>query len=323
VNDDSGTLNSRLRFVVPDDGIVILAASSCCDEQFTGAGFSSGSYELSVFPAPPDIGSIAGRVVDAVTGEPLPGNSPPFAVVELYRCEGGECLEFVDAQGTDDEGRFRFETDFDGGPLPVGTYQVRAFAEEFEEAATEPFDVAEGEDVDVGDIALGPAPISFSDIQPCEDLLPQGDTCSYSVTIRNNTDALLEGLAWSPVDGFGLGSSLNFTLFEASTAADSRQAVRARVHVDPLGDQTVQFQFDVPPFVLGATFCPQLFVGVKPDPLVITVRERFRLFCITGTDTGFELMSESESRTISKSLHGSPEALRRAPLAKPDQQPAD
>jgi hypothetical protein len=61
---------------------------------------------------------------------------------------------------------------------------------------------------------------------------------------------------------------------------------------------------------------------VEPDPLVITVRERF-LFCITGTETGFEVMSESESRTMSKSLHGSPEALRRAPLAKPDQQPVD
>jgi hypothetical protein len=321
-NDDAGTLNARLRFVVPDDGIVILAATSCCDEQFTGAGDSNGSYALTVAPAPPAIGSIAGRVIDAVTGAPLPGNSPPFASVVLLRCEGDECLEFVDEQSTDDEGRFRFERDFDDGPLPVGTYQVIASAEEFEEEATEPFDVAEGEDVDLGDIALGPAPISFSDIQPCEDLRPQGDTCSYSVTVRNNTDALLEGLAWSPVDGFDLGSSLPFTLFEASTAGDSRQAVRARVHVDPLGQQTVQFQFDVPPFVLGATFCPRLFLGVKPDPLVIPVRERF-LFCITGTETGFEVMSESESRTMSKSLHGSPEIVRRAPVAKPDAQTAD
>jgi len=319
-NDDTGTLNSRLLFVVPADGVVILAATSCCDDQFTGAGFSSGTYELTVSPAPPVIGSIAGRVIDAITGEPLPGNSPPFAFVDLLRCDGFDCFEVVNSQNTDDEGRFRFERDFSDQPLPVGTYQVRAFANEFEENATAPFDVAEGEDFDVGDIPLAPPPISFSDIQPCEDLLPQGDTCRYSVTVRNNTNAPIEGLAWSPVDGFGLGSSLTFTLFEASTASGSRQAVRARVAVGPSGDQALQFQFGVPPFVVGATFCPRVFLGVNPDPLVITVREAF-LFCITGGSTGFEVMSESESQKIFRSLSGRTEMLRKVPAAKPVQQP--
>jgi hypothetical protein len=314
-NDDTGTFNSRLQFVVPADGVVILAATSCCDDQFTGAGDSSGSYELTVSPAPPAIGSIAGRVVDANTGEPLPGNSPPFAFVDLLRCDGVDCFEVVASQNTDDEGGFRFEGDFADEPLPAGTYQVRAFATEFQEEATEPFDVDEGEDFDVGDIALGPPPIAFSDIQPCEDLLPQGDTCRYSVTVRNNTNAPVEGLAWSPVNGFGLGSSLTFTLFEASTAGGSRQAVRARVDVDPAGDQALHFQFDVPPFVVGATFCPGAFLGVNPNPLVITVRETF-LFCITGSDTGFEVMSESESQKIFKSLSGRSETLRRLPAAK-------
>ena len=322
LNDDTGTLNSRLHFVVPADGVVILAASSCCDEQFVGAGFSSGTYELTVSPAPPAIGSIAGRVTDAITGEPLPGDSPPFAFVELLRCDGTDCLESVNIQSTDDEGRFLFMRDFFDNPLPVGTYQVRAFADQFEESATAPFDVAEGEDFDVGDIPLAPPPISVSDIQPCEDLLPQGGACRYSVTVRNNTNAPLRGLAWSPVEGFELGSRLTFTLFEASTAGGSQGAIRARVAVGPFGDQAIRFRFRVPSFAVGATFCARIFLGVNPNPLVNTVSEAF-LFCITGGSTGFEVMSETESQKLFRSPSGRTEMLRKFRAAKPLQQPTN
>lgn len=302
-NDDSGgTLNSRLRFDVPPDGVLVLAAASFPDFDFTGAGGSSGTYQLTVAQAPPSIGSISGRVVDALTGEPLPGNEPPFAFVELLRCEDDTCFA-VNAQNVDGEGRFRFEQDFEGQPLPVGTYQVRAFANEYEQAETDRFEVAEGEDFDVGDIPLQPPEISFSNIQPCENLLPQGDVCHYSVTLRNNTNAKIRGLAWSIVDGSGLGSSLGFTQFEASARDGTRQAVRERLDVAPLGEQVLEFQFDVPSFVVGATFCTRVFVGLNPRPLVITIRESF-LFCITGGDTGFQVMSEIESQKMFQSLSG-------------------
>jgi hypothetical protein len=302
-NDDfGGTLNSRLRFDVPPDGVFVLAATGFPDFDFTGSGGSSGTYQLTIFPPPPSIGSISGRIVDAVTGEPLPGNEPPFASAELLRCEDDVCSA-VNSQNVDGEGRFRFEQDFNGEPLSVGTYLVRAFANEFEQAETDPFEVAEGEDVDLGDIPLQPPDILFSDIQPCEDLLPQGDTCHYSATLRNNTNATVRGLAWSIVDGSGLASSLTFTQFEASTRDGSRQAVRERLSVGPLGEATLEFQFDVPAFVIGAQFCTRAFVGVDPSPLVMTVRESF-LFCIIGSATGFELMSESESQKIFQSLSG-------------------
>jgi hypothetical protein len=310
VNDDSGgTLNSRLRFEVPPDGVFILAGTSFADFDFTGAGGSSGTYLLTIAPAPPSIGSISGRIVDALTGDPLPGNEPPFAFAELLRCDGGGCFEFVNSQNADAEGRFRFELDFNGEPLPVGTYQVVAFANEFESAATDPFEVGEGEDVDLGDIPLQPPEISVSNIQPCDDLLPQGDVCRYSFQVNNNTNAPIRGLAWSIVDGSSLGSRLGFTTFEASTRSGSAQAVRERLHVAALGEQVLQFQFDVPPFVFGATFCTRVLAGVDPRPLVITVRESF-LFCITGGDSGFEVMSESESQKMFQSLSGKSRNLR-------------
>jgi hypothetical protein len=295
-DDDSGVgLNSRLRFDVPPDGVFILEATSFPDS-------GPGTYLLTISPPPPSIGSISGRIVDALTGEPLPGNEPPFAFAQLLLCEGDFC-EFVNSQNADAEGRFRFELDFNGEPLPVGTYQVVASANEFESAATDPFEVGEGEDFDVGDIPLQPFPISFSDIQPCEDLLPQGDTCQYSFRVTNNTDAPIGGLAWSLVDGFGLLSDLGFTTFEASTRGGSGAAVRERLTLQPGAEATLEFQFDVPAFVLGAEFCTRAFIGVNPSPLVTTVRESF-LFCIIGRDTAFEVMSESESQKVFRSLSG-------------------
>jgi hypothetical protein len=298
-NDDGGQgVNARLLFEVPDDGVVILAASAFDDFNFLGKGFVSGSYGLSIAPAPPPIGSIVGRVIDATTGEPLP------AFVLLLRCdEFGECEEEVAEQNTDDEGRFRFERDFDGQPLPAGTYQVVAFADDFEDETTEPFDVGGGEDLDVGDIALSPAPFVFSNIVPCEDLLPQGDTCRYSVTLRNNTDAPFDGLAWSLVDGFDLPSSLGVTFFEASIVRGSRMAVRAPVSLRPFGEQTLYFRFDVPAFALGTEFCATVFLGVDPEPLVTTVGEDF-LFCISGTEDGFEVQSAAETQKAASSLRG-------------------
>jgi hypothetical protein len=146
-NDDSGAgQNSRLRFTVPADGVFVLAASSCCDNQFTGAGSDSGTYELTTSPAPPSIGSIAGRIVDALTGQPLPGNAPPFAFVGLLPCNGDDCFEVVNSQDTDGQGQFRFDRDFEGELLPVGTYQVSVSANEFQQAQTDPFEVGEGKD---------------------------------------------------------------------------------------------------------------------------------------------------------------------------------
>jgi len=52
-NDDvQPSFNSRLLSEVPADGIVILAASAFNDFNFLGKGVVSGSYGLSVAPAP-------------------------------------------------------------------------------------------------------------------------------------------------------------------------------------------------------------------------------------------------------------------------------
>jgi hypothetical protein len=90
LNDDFGTLNSRLVLSIPANGVFILAATSFPDFGFLGGGV--GTYQLSITPFAA-IGSISGRVVDAVTGDPLPGDTDAFAFVQLLRCEDVGCFE--------------------------------------------------------------------------------------------------------------------------------------------------------------------------------------------------------------------------------------
>jgi hypothetical protein len=290
-NDDSeGTLNARLLVVIPSDGVVVLAATSHPDFGFTGIGSGGGTYQLTVTPFLAI--SISGRVVDADTGTPLPGDTFPFAVVELRRCsEELGCDISVAAQPTDSEGRFQFSLDFNGLPLDAGTYQVIAFAGDYRGGKTARFEVGEGEDRDIGDIPLQSLfLVAFSDIQPCEDLPPEGGQCRYSVRVTNRQSVPLQGAAWSLVEGFDLGSPVNFTRFQPQSPHS--------LTLDPEESSVVQFDFQVPSTVReGAFICTQVFVGQGDSPFFATVGRR-DLFCISKGMTGFLVMSEEEVKEL-------------------------
>jgi hypothetical protein len=236
------------------------------------------------------IGSISGQVVDAVTGVPLPGNTFPFVSVELRRCE-----EFggfgVASQSADNAGRYQFSVDFNGFPLEVGTYQVVAFANEYSEGQTEPVEVGEGEDRDVGDILLQPFPIQFSDIRPCGDVPLEGGKCRYSVRVSNRQSVPFQGAAWSLVESFDLGSFTGFTRFQTQHPH--------RIILGPEESRVVHFAFQVPSGVRnGATICTQVFVGQGESPFFDTVGQR-DLFCIFKGATGeFSAMSEEEVKAL-------------------------
>ncbi len=154
VNDDSVGLNSRLIFPVPADGVIVLGVTVCCDIDFVGGGVGTYRLSLSQLAA---IGSIGGRIVDGNTGEALPGFDFPFATAQLLRCDPVlGCFEFVNFQQADNEGRFLFTTDQLGNPLSAGAYQVLASASGYENLSSEQFEVAEGENFELGDLPLTP-----------------------------------------------------------------------------------------------------------------------------------------------------------------------
>lgn len=247
-----------------------------------------GTYRLTLTPSQL-IGSISGRVVDALTGAPLPGDTDPFAFVELRRCEEFQC-DFVSGVSADSAGRYQFSVGFSGQPLEVGTYQVAAFADQYPSGQSEPFAVGEGEDRDVGDLRLQPNPIQFSNVVPCADIPPAGGRCRYSVTVRNGADRLKTGLAWSVVDGFGIGSFIGFTQFQAKQTH--------RLNLKTGESRIVNFDFKVPSSVADfAGICAVVRVGADPvEPSFQVIGDRF-LFCIQKQPSGeFSVMPEKEAR---------------------------
>jgi hypothetical protein len=288
-NDDWQSSNSHLEIILPEDGILILGATAFPDFGFTGGG--SGSYEMTVAPVQV-IGSIRGRVTDAISGVPLPGDVEPFAFVHLLQCEDFGCVE-INAQATDSEGRFLFESDANGVPLRVGNYQVIASGNQYQIHQTDGFAVGEGENYDAGGIALTSFPVRFSDIKPC--VVPTtGGVCDFSVRVTNGLSARLSGKAWSIVNGSGIGSFTDFTVFQT--------AIPRELKLDPGKTSILRFRFRVSGSVAdGATICTQVFVGQGKDAYFHTVGTG-QLFCLAKGPGGITLLSDREAREAFREL---------------------
>jgi hypothetical protein len=414
VNDDSGSVNSRLFITIPPDGVFIVGATSCCDHTFQGNPGVSGSYQVTITPVT-FASSIQGQVVDAITGEPLPGFGFPFTVVSLFRCTGGLCEEHVAAQNADFDGRFQFVSSGPNRvPLLAGTYQLRVFANTYVEAQVGPFEIGEGEDVflgdvplnrppapegvtgriidavsgtplagmdspfasvelrrcddsgsncfqfvnfqrpdaqgrfrferdfvgapllvgtyklllsaseyepgetapffleideleDLGDVPLMPFPISFSQVSPCGDLSPDGGLCRFSVRINNRLNEPVDGAAWSLVQASGIGTLTDFTMFQLDTVH--------RMTIPAGRSRLALFGFEVPGTIRnGSNLCVEMYFGRdRRRPFFNTVGRQF-LFCIQKGLTGqLTVLSEKESRRLIRERE---KAARPSPMRK-------
>jgi hypothetical protein len=288
----------RIRTVVtvPDDGQLVVAATSWYDYDFTGRGSYSGTYQLS---AAIPIGSIRGRLIDSASGNPIPGESKPFGSVELQRCTP-QCNS-IGSLTPNALGEFEFA----GGNFEMlaGLYQLSARANEYETFTGEVFEVEGGENFDAGDLKLVPPPILFEAGRPCR-VLPQGGVCTYSVRIVNNTDEPLEGVAWSLVTGdFPNVRGLSF---EATSGSPSDTIVRRpTVSVPPLSSEELDFRFALPSFAPnGTNLCITLNLGLNPSPLGNPARGDGNLFCVTKGPRGFRLLDERESHSAFRQLRG-------------------
>ncbi|NHN35742.1 hypothetical protein G8764_00360 [Pseudomaricurvus alcaniphilus] len=154
INDDGGSgLNSRFSFNLPDDGVFVLGVTTCCDSGFIGGG--QGSYTLTVDELL-TITSIDGRLVNANSGEPLPGAELPYALAHLLRCNGEVCDELIGSQQVGTGGEFSFQSDQFGNPLAATTYQIQAVAFGYENFTSAPFATLPEVVNSVGDLGLLP-----------------------------------------------------------------------------------------------------------------------------------------------------------------------
>lgn len=301
IDDDGGIgWNSRLFFVVPDDGVVILAASSYADFGFTGNGFSAGSYQLGIASAPPLIEAISGRLVDARDGQPITGADPYFAWVTLVRCEAGECEE-VAGEVPDAQGRFTFNGAALG--LRVGQYLIAAVAEGYNEGRqriSDAFQVGAGEAFDFGDFTLQPNPLQITSIELCSPIPPDGGLCRYSMEFRNRSNAPFSGRVWSLVDYAGpIGNVYSFQI------GNGRAPQPKYVWVEPEGVERVTFDLLVPanwPALRSGGFaCLSARIGRAPAAVTNGVAY-VSLGCLSADESGLVTMMPPTERTSVPSL---------------------
>ncbi|MEQ1486113.1 hypothetical protein [Methyloglobulus sp.] len=239
------------------------------------------------------IGSISGRLVDAVTGRPLSGNIDPFAGVTLTYCGDSGC-GFIDQAFSDSDGKFVFTSDFGGQPLRNGTYFIDAFADQYKTTSAQ-FDVLlDGENRVVGDLSLQSLPIRFTNKVPCKKIPKKGGSCLYSVRVTNGLATLFDGDAWSFVGASGIGSSLDFTQFQPKPTQ--------RVLLQPGESRTVKFDFPLPSTVNdNASICAAAIVGRRPSAIWDTVAET-SVFCMTKGTSGFSLMPTKEGHRMFREM---------------------
>lgn len=153
-NDDSGEgLNARAVFKVPSDGVFALGVTYGGDDRLEGGGI--GRYNLDLNRRP-TIRFIRARLVDGNDGGPIAGSPPKDGEAELFLCHGDDCNDRQARLAADEDGEVVFAQTGSGQPLTPGRYRIEASSDFFNAAAVPPFEVADGESIDIGDIALDP-----------------------------------------------------------------------------------------------------------------------------------------------------------------------
>ena len=149
----TGTGFANLQFLQCSGGAPTIFSAEAGQTYMIQAGGTgvSGSIQFNLN----QVFAISGRVVDAATGAPLPGDVEPFATAHLYKICGDGCLDFVNSQNTDAEGHFVFDSYYYGSPLSAGSYQIQVTALLHETQQFGPFEFS-GSDLDVGDLRLIP-----------------------------------------------------------------------------------------------------------------------------------------------------------------------
>jgi hypothetical protein len=234
-NDDYAGLDSRLTFKAPQDGVIVLAAGSCCDSDFRGEGGSRGTYLLTLSSPPPVLEGITGRVIDAVHWTTIAGGSNTWANVSLITPND----HWIASAEVDSDGRFTLTQDDEGRWLEPGTYQVEAYADGYSERRSEPFEAPPGGIWDIGDVMLVPPPVSFTNLEVCESVPAEGGRCRISMRVLSNRyhDQRIE--PWLIVQG-GYNSPVGHTTYEL------RPKGKQTMKLPALKSRVVRFVLTIP-----------------------------------------------------------------------------
>jgi 5-hydroxyisourate hydrolase-like protein (transthyretin family) len=204
----------------------------------------------------PVIGSIRGRLVDAQTGEPL--SAGIFNKVDLLRCEGDFCAPIISWVQVDAEGRFVFGSS-EYSQIPPGTYRVRGSADQYYEAASAAFEVADGQHLDIGDLPLPSYPVRLTLGKGCGPIPAEGGECRMHVRVTNGSSSRLQTEVWSLLRAYPPGFPGEITHFPLGNPKS--------VSLAPAAYTDLPVSFQVPGSLEdGSSICVRAYAGDRPNP---------------------------------------------------------
>lgn len=239
----------------------------------------------------PVVGSIRGRLVDAVTGAPLSGAAEPFATVTLLQCPSGSyfCFHVTEQQSVDAQGNFEFTSSW-WGPLLADRYQILVRANQYDTFDSHIFEVADGEHHDLGDVRIKSFPVRLTLAQGCT-VPASGGNCDFRVRVANGGTGNLQADVWTlvrAVSGFYPGE---VTQFQAGN--------NKSVNLAPGGATELAYTLQVPGSLAnGALICGKAYAADKKNPFEAIGSHE--VFCLRKGLDSVTVVPEAEKREVVK-----------------------
>ena len=248
---------------------------------------------ISVEPYP-TAGSISGRLVDEVSGQPLSGATAPWARVDLIHCPFWGCYTWRYGQTVGTDGTFRF-TGFPNYLLPPGDFFLVAYADQYQETQSQTFHVEDDQHYDSGDVRVKSNPARVTLVQSCGAIPAEGGTCRFTMRVTNGATTRMEGESWAMVQGNDIGSSVQETTFSVGSP-------RA-LSLAPGGSVDLALSFEVPGEVSnGATVCVKGFASQRPHKF--NTLGGHDLFCLRKGAGGFTQVPEAQKHDAVRRANG-------------------
>lgn len=255
-----------------------------------------GDLSLSLAPV---IGSISGRVIDAVTHAPLSGVGVPHAYISLSGCSTVSFGCSYASGYTDSQGRFKFTQDSSGRELFANAvYFVSVSADQYQQTYIYSPQLGQGANADLGDILAVSNPIRFVVQQGCSDVPVTGGKCRYKVQIINGAATRVRGGAWATVQAYGLGSFVYSSVFQTDELQEMELAGATRT---ARASRIATFDFTVPASLpLYASVCPTFWFGSDRDNPQLNVLGAWTDYnsCLQRTANGVVPVSEEEAHHL-------------------------